>query len=94
MIIKTEPFINGAHANQSRTPTTIPEGWAVVPDGFCIPDTFPFVNIEVENGIVSAMTAAAVPGSDPSVPSCEDDLLAMAADHEYRLILLELGVNE
>ena len=34
--------------NLTRTLTVtgdIPEGWAIVPDGIVIPDTFPFVNI-------------------------------------------------
>lgn len=36
-------------------------------------------------------------GEDPPVlpvpePTTEDDLLSMAIDHEYRLVLLELGV--
>lgn len=40
-------------------------------------------------------------GTEPSVfpepapvPTLEDDLMAMAIDHEYRLTLLELGVME
>ena len=61
MIIKIEAYNNGSHANQSTTPRVIPEGWAVVPDGLDIPDTFPFVNIEVKDGVVVNMTAGVVP---------------------------------
>ena len=54
-IIKIVPHTNGAHANQTTmTPLPeIPEGWAVVPEGMEIPDTFPFVGIEVEGQVVS-----------------------------------------
>lgn len=61
MIIKVEAYSNGAHANQSITPEPVPDGWAVVPDGMAIPDTFPFVNVSAENGVVTGMTAGTVP---------------------------------
>lgn len=40
---------NGSH-NDHRADhiTTVPEGWAVIPDGFAVPSTFPFVGIEAE----------------------------------------------
>lgn len=50
-----------------------------------------------ENGVFTkadGTTPALEPELPPAqpVPSTEDDLLAMAVDHEYRLTLLELGV--
>ena len=64
-IIEIEPLDNGAHRNQTGTFRTIPDGWAEVPSSIEIPDTFPFVNIEVENGVVTSMTAGVVPEPEP-----------------------------
>lgn len=40
---------NGSH-NDHRADhiTTVPEGWAMIPDDFTVPSTFPFVGIEAE----------------------------------------------
>ena len=56
---------NGAHENQTCNLSAIPEGWAVIPDSMTIPDTFPFVNITVKDGVVKTMTAGMVPDSEP-----------------------------
>lgn len=47
-IIEVQALPNGAHRNQSGEFSTIPDGWAVIPEDMPIPDTFPFVNIEAE----------------------------------------------
>ena len=46
-IIEIKALDNGARRNQTGNFTTIPEGYALIPDDMTIPDTFPFVNIEV-----------------------------------------------
>lgn len=56
-IIEIIALSNSAHRNQNGSISYVPEGWAVIPEGMEIPSTFPFVNITVENGIVTAMTA-------------------------------------
>ena len=56
---------NGAHENQICNLSAIPDGWAVIPDSMTIPDTFPFVNITVKDGVVKTMTAGAVPDPEP-----------------------------
>lgn len=96
-IIKIVPHTNGAHANQTTmTPLPeIPEGWAVVPEGMEIPDTFPFVGIEVEGQVVTVMTPSVVPEPGPTPepePTAEEDLMEMAVDHELRLTMLEMGI--
>lgn len=96
-IIEIEELDNGAHRNQNGGITAVPEGWAVIPDGMAIPDTFPFVDIEVEGQTVTAMTAGIVPEAEPMPalqPTAQDDTDAMMVDHEYRLTLLELGMTE
>ena len=65
LIIEIKTQENGAHRNQTGTFRTIPQGWAIVPDGIVIPETFPFVDIEVEDGVVTAMTAGTVPEPEP-----------------------------
>ncbi len=48
-IVKLSALSNGAHQNHGGDGvTTVPEGWAMIPEDFTIPDTFPFVNIEAE----------------------------------------------
>ena len=65
LIIEIAAQSNGAHRNQTGTFRTIPDGWAEVPSNIEIPDAFPFVNIEVENGVVTSMTAGVVPEPEP-----------------------------
>ena len=65
LIIEITALENGAHRNQTGTFRTIPEGWAVVPNGMEITDTFPFVDIEVEDGVVTSMAAGTVPEPEP-----------------------------
>lgn len=60
-IIKIEAFDSGAHDNQSWTQMQIPNGWAIIPDDINIPETFPFVNIEVQDNVVISMTEGVVP---------------------------------
>ena len=58
---------NGSHRNINLDGITgkPDDGWAVIPDTMYIPDTFPFVNITVENGVVTSMTAGTVPEPEP-----------------------------
>lgn len=88
MIIKIEAYENGGHANQSTTPKVIPDGWAIVPPEIVIPETFPFVNIEVEGQRVTAMTAGVVPEPEP-IPE-PDEYLTVKDMAET----LKKGVNE
>lgn len=118
-LIKIAPLENGAHANQNiPVNITVLEGWAVIPDGFNIPTSFPFVDIEVEkiDGVetVVKMTEREVPVFDnPEEPVSKtlqeqidelvekqaklenalEDADALNVDQEYRLTLLELGID-
>ena len=65
-IIEIKALENGAHNNQtSNAITAPPPGWAVVPEGMELPETFPFVDIEVEGNVVTKMTAGVVPEPEP-----------------------------
>lgn len=86
-IIEIAALENGAHRNQQGDIFIIPEGWARIPDGMEIPDTFPFVNIEVEGQVVTSMTAGVVPEPEPE-PEPE------ATDTEVLNTLLGVTTNE
>lgn len=63
-IVEVKALENGAHRNQTGTFEQIPEGWAVVPEMITLPESFPFVNVVAEHGIVTQMTA----GDKPEIP--------------------------
>lgn len=89
-IIEITALENGAHRNQTGTFRTIPDGWAVVPEGMEIPGTFPFVNIEAEDGVVTSMTAGTVPEPEPEPqpePTLEERMSAMESAIERGLAL-------
>ena len=64
-IVEIQALPNGAHRNQTTTSTTIPTGWAEIPADVAIPETFPFVDIQVEGNKVVSMTAGVVPEPEP-----------------------------
>lgn len=65
-IIEIKSLGNGAHDNQTSDDITAPPpGWAEIPAGMKIPETFPFVDIEVEGNVVVKMTAGTVPEPEP-----------------------------
>ena len=68
-IIEITALDNGAHRNQEGNFRTVPAGWAVIPDSIEIPETYPFVNIEVDGQTVTAMTAGIVPEPEPTPPA-------------------------
>lgn len=65
-IIEIQALSNGAHRNQTVSgDITPPEGWAAIPVGMAIPSTFPFVEVEARNGVVTKLTAGTVPDPEP-----------------------------
>lgn len=91
-IIEITAQDNGAHRNQQSSGLrTIPDGWARVPEDMTIPDTFPFVDIEVDGQTVTAMTAGTVPEPEPEAapePTTEDRLSAL----EGAMLTMMMGV--
>lgn len=74
-IIKIEAFEDGGHANQTTSAKVpVPSGWAIIPDTMEIPETFPFVSLEVDGKYVTKMTAGEVPPAPPEEPSAEEIL--------------------
>lgn len=69
-IIEITALDNGAHRNHTSSSLhSIPAGWAIIPDSIEIPETFPFVNIEVDGQTVTSMTAGIVPEPEPTPPA-------------------------
>lgn len=65
-IIELASLRNGAHHNQTVSgEITVPNGYAVIPEDMKIPETFPFVNVEAQDGIVTALTPGTVPEPQP-----------------------------
>lgn len=79
-IIEIAALANGAHRNQSiDSEISLPEGWAVIPEEMEIPETYPFVNLTVENGTVTAMETGVVPEPEPA-PKSELEILRETVD--------------
>ena len=68
-IVKVAANPSGSHDfHFAKNITTVPEGWAVIPDDMEMPESFPFVSIEVDdNGVVTSM----IPGIKPPAPEPE-----------------------
>lgn len=65
-IIEIMPLSNGAHRNQTVSgAVAVPTGWAEIPADMTIPETFPFVDVEATNGVVTALTPGTVPEPQP-----------------------------
>lgn len=90
LIIEIQPLENGAHRNQTCNLNTIPKGWAEVPPGISVPDTFPFVDIEVEGQTVTSMKPGVVPEPEPEPepePTLEDRVSSIETAIERGLTL-------
>lgn len=66
IIIELTPLKNGAHRNQTTSGLLpVPNGWAVIPEEVALPETFPFVGVEAQDGIVTALTPGTMPEPEP-----------------------------
>ena len=88
-IVNLEANPNGSH-NDHRADhiVSVPKGWAMIPDGFAVPSTFPFVGIETEliEGVctVTSMTDGIVPEHDPepgNVPTIDERVAGLEAEN-------------
>lgn len=82
-IIEIQALDNGAHRNQTTTSTTIPTGWAEIPADVAIPETFPFVDIQVEGNKVVSMTAGVVPQPEPEPEPEPTETEQLRADVDF-----------
>lgn len=82
-IIEIQGLSNGAHRNQKTTSTRVPDGWAVIPEGMEIPETFPFVDLVVEGNKVVSMTAGVVPDPEPEPEPEPTETEQLRADVDF-----------
>lgn len=82
-LIEVQALDNGAHRNQTTTSTTIPTGWAEIPADVAIPETFPFVDIQVEGNKVVSMTAVVVPDPEPQPEPEPTETEQLRADVDF-----------
>lgn len=94
LIIEITAQSNGAHRNQTGTFRTIPDGWAEVPSSITIPDTFPFVDIEVEDGVVTSMTAGVVPEPEPEPTPTPTQLDRLESQITYTAMMTDTLIPE
>lgn len=82
-LIEVQALDNGAHRNQTTTSTTIPTGWADIPEDIAIPETFPFVDLVVEGSKVVSMTAGVVPDPEPKPEPEPTETEQLRADIDF-----------
>ena len=67
-IIEITALDNGSHRNQTGSFTTVPDGWAIIPDDMETPN-FPFGEVTVDDTqtppIVTSWTAGTIPEPEP-----------------------------
>ena len=93
-IIEVTPLSNGGHRNQTGDFDEAPEGWAEIPVGLTVPDTFPFVNITAVNGVVTGITAGTVPASEPTPTPAPTETEKLRADVDYIAVMTTVDLGE
>lgn len=89
-VIEIKALENGAHNNQTSDGiTSPPPGWAVVPDEMEIPETFPFVDIEVEGNVVTKITTGVVPEPEPAAEPKPTQLDRLEAQVAYTAMMTD-----
>ena len=94
-IIEISALDNGAHRNQSGNMCTIPDGWAVIPDGMET-ENFPFGDVTAEeiDGIMTATswTPGEIPEPGPGpepVKSIDDRVTELEAENKLLTAQIE-----
>ena len=93
-IIEVMPLLNGGHRNQTGDFDAIPDGWAEIPVGLTVPDTFPFVNITAVNGVVTGITAGQVPEPEPTPTPTPTETEKLRADVDYIAAMTNVDLGE
>lgn len=88
-IIEITALENGAHRNQTGTFAAVPDGWAVIPEGLTIPDTFPFVIPAVEGQVVTALLPGVVPTPAPDPDPEPTQLDRLEAQVAYTALMTD-----
>lgn len=83
IIIELAPLKNGAHRNQTTSGLLpVPNGWAAIPEDMALPETFPFVEVEAQDGIVTALTPSTVPEPQPEPPTTDERVAKLESENK------------
>ena len=93
-IIEVMPLLNGGHRNQAGDFDAVPEGWAEIPIGLTVPDTFPFVNITAKDGVVTSITAGTIPAPEPEPTPAPTETGKLRADVDYIAVMTNVDLGE
>ena len=93
-IVEIKALEGGAHRNASGDFKTVPEGWAMIPDGMNTP-SFPFGEIEATeiNGMMTITRWIA--GTKPKVEDIEppiSEFEQLRADIDYIALMTEVAL--
>ena len=89
-IIEIAALENGAHNNQTSSAIKAPPpGWAEIPAGMAVPETFPCVDLEVEGNVVVKMTAGTVPEPEPAAEPAPTQLDRVEAQATYTAMMTD-----
>lgn len=97
-IIEIKKLDNGAHRNQTGGLSSVPEGWAVVPDDL-VTENFPFGEVTVEDidGVPTVTKWVPLPRPEPETepaPDPEPTTEQRVTDLEEAVELLLSGATE
>ena len=86
---------HGLQSQSHRTENWMGEGWIEVPPQLeqAAWDCCGYCNLEIQDGKLVGITPVERPPEPEPEPTAEEDLAGLLVDQEYRLTLLELGVN-
>ena len=93
-IIEVTPLSNGGHRNQAGDFDEVPVGWAEIPIGLTVPNTFPFVNIAAKDGVVTSITAGTVPAPEPAPPPVPTETEKLRANVDYIAVMANVDLGE
>lgn len=83
-IIEIQALENGSHRNQTVSgAVAVPDSWAEIPGDVAIPETYPFVDIQVEGNKVVSMTAGIVPQPEPEPEPEPTETEQLRADVDF-----------
>lgn len=91
-IIEIIALSNGAHRNQTGTFSTIPSGWAVIPDSMETPN-FPFGEVTVDETqtppVVTGWTTGTIPEPEPEPEQEPTQLDRVEAQATYTAMMTD-----
>lgn len=94
-IIEIAMLDNGAHNNQNGGLSSVPEGWAVIPDDM-VTENFPFGEVAVKtiNGVPTVIKWIPLPMPEPEPEPIEPKPVMEVVNYDELAKAIQEGVNE